>query len=98
MKITKTTGMLAGVTAISLAQLPLKGDTYQYIITDGYDPIVASRADSSTSESSGTALMTGTLSAKADTAVALESRFCTWDESVGTRLWSTKPGFMVTFK
>ena len=96
MNTAKATAMLAGALAMSLTQLQLNGGTC--IITDGYDPVVASRADSSTSESSGTALTTGTISTRANAAVAIEARFRTWDESPGARLVGTKLGIMVTFR
>ena len=71
------------------APLMVLSDTYQFIITPGYDPAVYSTNDCSIVSSTSSSLTTGTLSLPAEPS-SLEARFRTWLESLGTRLKSTK--------
>ena len=84
--------------AMLLASLAVLADTYQFIITPGYDPVVASTNACSIVASSASSLATGTSSLPAAETSSIEARFRTWLESLGTRLKSTKfRHFIVNF-
>lgn len=69
--------------AMLLAPLASPADAYQFIISG--DPVAAATASSRAAASSGSALVTGTLSAPA-AATSLDARYRTWDESDGIAL------------
>ena len=83
----KTRSRLSTLTTAAVAALcaPTVADAYQFIISG--DPVVAATEGRCVVASSGTSLVTGTLSATAATA-PLEARFRTWDESDGIALRS----------
>ncbi len=62
---------------------------YQYIVTEGYDPVLYSTNTCSRKVSAGLAIDTGTLSLRACPSM-LDARFRTWRESDGKALKSTK--------
>ena len=81
--------MSTGAAAMLLVPLAASADTYQFIITPGYDPVVYSTNDCSTVSSMASSLATGTSSLPAAEPSSIEARFRTWLESLGTRLKST---------
>ena len=78
--------LLVAVVVVALSP-SLADESYRFIISG--DPVAAASADSSESASSGTALVTGTLSSPSSLA-SLEARYRTWDESDGIALRSDK--------
>lgn len=88
--MTKRLLMFVGTVAMLLVPLAASADTYQFIITPGYDPVVASTNTCSVVASSASSLDTGTSSLPAAEPSSIEARFRTWLESLGTRLKSTK--------
>ena len=78
--------MMIGIVAMASTAW---ADTYQYIRTPGYDPVLYSTNTCSVMASTASPLTTGTLSLPAEPS-GLEARFRTWLESLGTRLKSTK--------
>ena len=84
--------LLIGTTIMSFASLMSSADEYRFIISG--DPVAAATVGSSAAVSSGTSLVTGTLATPA-TAVSLEARYRTWDESDGIALRSDEFKAMV---
>ena len=74
--------LAATLTAASLAMAaPTSlGDDYQFICTPGWNPVTASRANSSTSRSPGAAVASGNIRSLTE-ASALEARYRTIDET-----------------
>ena len=82
--------MLTGAAAMLLVPLVASADDYQFIVTPGYDPAVASTNTCSIVASTASSLTTGALSRPAAEPSSLEARFRTWLESLGTNVDSTK--------
>ena len=89
---------LAAVLAGMLPSASCAAETYQYIITPGYDPAAASLVDSSSAASAAVSVAIGVHSSPA-AASPLEARFRTWLESLGRALRSDRfRGIMLKIK
>ena len=80
--------LLIGAAAMLLVSIEALADAYQFIISG--DPVAAATEGCRVAASSGTSLVTGTLTAPT-AADSLEARYRTWYESDGTALRSDKP-------
>lgn len=75
---------------------PKTGEPVEYRFwVSGDKAEVATKTRSSSSASSCTALATGTYSTPAAQPIALEARFRTWLESIGTSIESSPLGFLL---
>ena len=74
---------MAGAAVLAFAMLPSSADAYTFIVSG--DPAVAATANSSSSVSSGNALVTDALST-VSAHKSLEARFRTWCVSIGKAL------------
>ena len=92
--------LLVGIMAIvcTLTNLADEED-YQFIISNGYDPIFESTNNCSVKASDARSFTTGTLSFQLAVPFTLEARFRTWFESVGRALNTTKyRHFSISFR
>ena len=83
--------------AVSISVTTFSEDKYQFIVSDWYDPIVATASGSSSVGSQGVNLVSGTLFSSS-TGVDLESRYCTVGVSAGRCLNSCDFGFMLIIR
>ena len=87
---------MIGALIILIAPLLVSADdAYQFIISG--DPVGASTKKSCAVASYGTSLVTGALTAST-VSTSLESRYRTWDESVGIALRSDKLGTVLILR
>ena len=87
---------MIGAARVSFASLVVSADdTYQFIISG--DPVASSTEKCCAVASCSTSLVTGTLMAST-VSTSLESRYRTWDESVGIALRSDKLGTVLILR
>lgn len=84
--------LIGGAAAMLLVPLVVSADTYQFIISG--DPVAAETVRSHAVVSSSTSLETGMRMAPTVSA-SLETRYRTWDVSIGTALRSDKAGTLI---
>ena len=82
--------VLATVTFVATAFLPSQADTYQYIVTLGYDPDVAATNGCGIASSAASALATGTVQVPGVASGETTSRYRTSDESNASALNASK--------